>query len=125
MSEIACFRKFHRETLGIGVSFGSVRGGSMKRRIAMWAGVGFLVAAFWAIYLYPTALPIISNQPILWMLARLSQPVVFASFFLHHDLRFYWVIAANAATYAMVGVLVETFRQMTRNRVQVARELSN
>ena len=88
----------------------------MKRRIGMWAGVGLLVAAFWAIYLYPTALPIISSHPILWLLARVSQPFVFASFYFHRDLRFYWAIAANVATYAVVGVLVETLVQMTRNR---------
>jgi hypothetical protein len=38
---------------------------------------------------------------------------------------FYWVIAANAATYAMVGAVVEALRQMRRNSVQSARELSN
>jgi hypothetical protein len=97
----------------------------MKRRIAMWAGLGFLAAAFWAIYLCATAPPIISTHPVLWMLARISQPVVFASLYLHHGLLYYWVIAANAATYATAGVLAEALGQMTRNRFQAARELAN
>jgi hypothetical protein len=27
----------------------------MKYRIGMWAGTGFLVAGFWALYFFPTA----------------------------------------------------------------------
>lgn len=76
----------------------------MSYRIAMWASAGFLVAAFWAFYLFPTALSI---NPIVLALARATCPVVL----LHFSLHFYWVLLANAATYALVGLMVETLRQ--------------
>jgi hypothetical protein len=97
----------------------------MKHRIAIWASVGFLVAVFWAIYLFPTSLAVISDHPFVWTVVRLTQPAVFAIFYLHPGLRVYWVVVANAATYAMVGVLVETLLRVTRNRFQAAPEPSN
>ena len=82
----------------------------MKHRIVMWAGAGFLVAGFWALYLFPTApIPITSAEP-MWTLARLTYPVVFASFYFHFPLGVYWAILANAATYALVGLSVESLR---------------
>jgi len=41
-----------------------------------------------------------------WTLARLTQPVLFASFYFHFGLYFYWVLLANAATYALVGLMI-------------------
>ncbi len=83
----------------------------MKYRIAMWAGAGFLLAGFWALYFFPTAIPIISAEPIVWILARLTCPVVFASLYFHFPLGVYWALLANAATYAFVGLIVETLRR--------------
>ena len=69
-----------------------------------------LVAGFWALYLFPTApIPITSAEP-MWTLARLTYPVVFASFYFHFPLGVYWAILANAATYALVGLSVESLR---------------
>ena len=82
----------------------------MKYRIGAWASAGFLVAAFWALYLFPTApIQMSSTEPIL-TLARFTCPVVFAGSYYHFGLRFYWVFLANAATYALVGLIVETLR---------------
>lgn len=81
----------------------------MKRRIAMWAGAGFLVAIFWAIYFFPTAVNIIANQPLVWALACFTCPVVFASLHLAIGVPIYWAVLANVATYALLGPAVETF----------------
>jgi hypothetical protein len=84
----------------------------MKYRIVMWAGAGFLVAGFWALYFFPTAPA--SAEPI-WTLARLTCPVVFASFYFHFPLSAYWAILANAATYGLVGLTVESLRLQLRH----------
>jgi hypothetical protein len=47
----------------------------------------------------------------MWILARLTCPVVFASFYFHFPLGVYWTLLANAATYALVGLIMETLRQ--------------
>jgi len=44
-------------------------------------------------------------------MARLTCPVVLASFYFHFGVGFYWVLLANAAMYALVGLIVETLRQ--------------
>jgi hypothetical protein len=87
----------------------------MKYQIAMWAGAGFLIAGFWALYFFPTApIPMTSAEPT-WTLARLTCPVVFASFYFHFPLSVYWAILANAATYALVGLTVETLRRQLKH----------
>jgi len=75
----------------------------MKYRIGGWATAGFLVASFWALFLYPTT-PMGSTS--ILTLVRLTCPVAFAEV----GLRFYWVLIANAATYALIGVVVEVSR---------------
>ena len=83
----------------------------MKYTTVIWAGVGFLVAGFWALYFFPTApIPIASSEP-MWTLARLTCPVVFASFYFHFSLGVYWALLGNAATYALAGLIMETLRQ--------------
>ena len=81
----------------------------MKYRIGAWATAGFLVASFWALYLFPTT-PM-SPTPIL-MLARLTCPVALSGV----GLRFYWVLLANAATYALIGVVFELFRRQVSRK---------
>jgi hypothetical protein len=77
----------------------------MKLRIAIWAGVGALVVVFWTLYISAT-----SPTPlgIVWTLAYLTCPIVLAH---HYALGFYFVLLMNAATYALVGTVVETMRQ--------------
>jgi hypothetical protein len=79
----------------------------MKYRIAMWASAGFLVAACWALYF---AMRSKDNpmEPIVYTLGSLTQPVVLIGSYFHFGMSFYLVILANAATYALVGLIVET-----------------
>ncbi len=77
----------------------------MKYRIGMWASAGFLVAGCWALYAFATTMT--SADPIM-TLVRLTCPITLLSFY---PLRLYWVLLANAATYALVGLIVETMRQ--------------
>jgi hypothetical protein len=76
----------------------------MKYRIGAWASAGVIVAAFWAFYLFPNAL---SLNPIVLTLAKVTCPIVY----LHTSIHFYWVVLANAATYALVGMTVEMLRK--------------
>ena len=82
----------------------------MKYRIAVWASTGFLVAAFWALYFAMRSKdnPI---EPIVYTLGWLTQPVVLIGSYFHFGMSFYLVILANAATYALVGLIVETLRR--------------
>jgi len=61
----------------------------MRYRMAAWAIVGFVVAGCWAF--------------------MRSQGLC------HFGLHFYWVLAANAATYALLGLIMETLRQRMRS----------
>lgn len=87
----------------------------MKYRIAMWASAGFLVAGCWALYFLIRSkdVPI---EPIVYALGFLTQPFVLVSYYFHLPLSVYWVLVANAATYALVGLIVETLRQLTHAR---------
>lgn len=91
----------------------------MKRRIAMWAGAGFLIAVFWAIYFFPTATNIIANHPAIWALACLTCPVVFASLHLGVGVPVFWAVLANSATYALLGLALETVasKRIRRNNL--------
>jgi len=84
----------------------------MKFRIAIWAGVGLLVAVAWAIYsssAFPS--PVSRAEPVVWNLALLTQPIVLAGFRFHFGIGVYWVLLANAVTYGLIGVAVETVRR--------------
>jgi hypothetical protein len=88
----------------------------MKYRITMWGSAGFLVAVGWNLYVLAVApVQIPSAEPMVWALLRLTCPVVFASFYFHLGLYFYWVLLANAATYAFVGLIVEGLRRRFRS----------
>ena len=76
----------------------------MKSRIAIWAGAGALVVFFWTLYISVTA-PAAGGT--MWTLAYLTCPIALAR---HHALSFYFVLLANAATYALVGAVAEAMR---------------
>ena len=82
----------------------------MRYRITLWAATGFLVAGFWALYAFPSFFPA-SGESLLYGLARFTQPVVAIGTFFRVGIRFYWVLLANAATYALLGLMVESLRQ--------------
>jgi hypothetical protein len=83
----------------------------MKNRIALWAVAGFLIAGFWALYAFPSFFPTTSGETLPCALARFTQPIVFVGAYFHFGIRFYWVLLANAATYALVGLIGESLRQ--------------
>ncbi len=83
----------------------------MKSRIAMWAGLGFLVAACWAVYAAVTSPPALTFGDPIMPLVELTCPVVAASIHLHFGIKLLWTLVANAATYALVGLTVETLRR--------------
>jgi len=80
----------------------------MKYRIALWAVAGFLVASGWAVYFFlkDKDLPI---EPLASALLRLTCPIAIVG--MHYPVGIYSALAANIATYAVVGLVVETVRR--------------
>ncbi|HKU23421.1 MAG TPA: hypothetical protein VJQ50_20585 [Terriglobales bacterium] len=83
----------------------------MKFRIFLWAMAGFLVAAGWAFYAAATFPDLIQAKPLVWNLALLTQPLAFASMRFHFPASIYWVLITNAASYALLGLIVESLRR--------------
>jgi hypothetical protein len=48
--------------------------------------------------------------PIVWTLVRFSCPVVIVGNSLHLGMSLFWVLVANTATYALIGLIVESLR---------------
>jgi hypothetical protein len=88
----------------------------MKFRIALWAGLGFLVAVGWAVYSF-SANPssITPTKPIVWNLALLTQPIALASVHYRFGVSVNWVILANTLTYGLIGLIAETMRRKLRH----------
>ena len=80
----------------------------MNYRVAGWAVLGFLVAAGWGVY-FGMRNKEIAIDPIVSFLARLTCPIAILGS--HFPLSLHWVLVANAATYALVGLIVEAVRQ--------------
>jgi hypothetical protein len=78
----------------------------MKYRIAMWAAAGSLVAGGWALYYLEPGKdhPV---EPIISTLTRLTCPVAIT----HYPVSVHSSFHANALTYAMAGLFVETLRR--------------
>ncbi|HEX6495851.1 MAG TPA: hypothetical protein VF018_10230 [Acidobacteriaceae bacterium] len=82
----------------------------MKCRIAMWAAVGFIVSGVWAILTFLSP-PMTFGGPAVRNLAVLVQPIALVSFRFHVPMHFLQVMIANAATYGLLGLMVETMRR--------------
>jgi hypothetical protein len=80
----------------------------------MWASAGLLVLGCWNLYALATFPIQMTSEPIVWTLVRLTCPIPFA-FYFHFPVSIYWVLLANAGTYAPVGLIVETLRQRLRH----------
>ncbi len=85
----------------------------MKRRIAIWATAGFLVACCWVLYTFVTpaeSLIVNLREPLVQALGYATCPIVFIAAH-HFPLHFWWVPPSNAATYALAGLLIEMLRR--------------
>jgi hypothetical protein len=90
----------------------------MKRRIATWTSVGFLVACCWVLYSFVA--------PPDFLLRSLREPVAQAGFITcpilffarHFPLHFWWVPPINAATYAVACLLLEMLRRKLQPGLQ-------
>ena len=80
----------------------------MKYRIAIWAAAGFLVASGWAVY-FLVRNKDLSIEPMVSTLVRLTCPIAIVGS--HYPLNLYLALAANVATYALVGLVVEILRR--------------
>lgn len=82
----------------------------MKRRIAMWAGAGLFVAGGWALYAMATQPPALTSADAMLAVAEITCPIAFASMHFHFPVSLYACLLANAATYALIGLAVESIR---------------
>ena len=80
----------------------------MKYRVAVWASVGYLVACGWAIY-FLVSNKDLPQEPLVSTLVRVTCPIAIVG--AQYPVGIYPTIAANVATYALVGLVVETLRR--------------
>jgi hypothetical protein len=80
----------------------------VKYRIAMWAAAGFLVADGWAAY-FLVASKDHRIEPIVSALVRITCPIAIVGS--HYSVSLYSALAANVATYALAGLIVESLRR--------------
>ena len=86
-------------------------------RITMWATVGYLVTAGWAYYYDSISATPYQPTPIVDVLIRLTTPVVaIVTYFNLYPFSVWDVAHANAATYALLGIIVELTRRYYRRR---------
>ena len=91
----------------------------MKYRIALWATAGFLVASGWGVY-FSLASKNRNMESMVFTLARLTCPIAILG--RHYPISLYSAIAANVATYALIGLAVETLRrQLNRSKKSTAK----
>lgn len=80
----------------------------MKFRIAIWAALGFLVASGWAAYFF-VASKDIPTPRLVNDLVRFTCPVAIVG--AHYPISLYSALIANVATYAAVGLVIESLRR--------------
>ena len=80
----------------------------MKSRIAMWAVAGFLIAGCWELFVLLSGPFANQRMAGVWLLAGITCPIT-----LDRNLPMTWyaVLIANTATYALLGLIVETLRK--------------
>jgi hypothetical protein len=81
----------------------------MRYRIAIWAIVGFLVAASWALFAAATFPSTSERMRDVWTFVCITCPIAVAG--MHHRISIYEVLVANAITYGFLGLVVETLRK--------------
>jgi hypothetical protein len=83
----------------------------MKYRIALWATAGFLVASGWAVY-FSLASKDRPMDSLVFTFVRLTCPIAILGS--HYSVSLYSSLVANAATYALIGLAVETLRRQIK-----------
>ena len=80
-------------------------------RIAIWTSAGFLVSAAWGFY-FASANKEIPIGPSVYLLANITQPILSVVVYLYPTslVGLTSVVVANAATYALLGLIVETIK---------------
>ncbi len=84
----------------------------MKRRIAVWASIGFLVACCWIIFSFAAPreyVHTVMGEPGVQAVAVASCPVAMAGWYF--PVPFWLVALANAATYGLIGLMMEVVRR--------------
>jgi hypothetical protein len=81
------------------------RGGVMRYRIAGWASAGFLIAAFWAVYLLTAFHMPISRD--IESAARLTCPIALVGEHYHFGVSLGWVLVSNGVVYGLLGFCLE------------------
>ncbi|HEY4678033.1 MAG TPA: hypothetical protein VIJ01_12765 [Candidatus Angelobacter sp.] len=87
-------------------------GVAMKKRIAIWAGIGFAVSCCFVLFTFlmpPDYLYLNLRKPAVEAFALVSFPAGFA--FRHVPLHFWWVPLIDAASYTVIGLMVEMLRR--------------
>lgn len=89
---------------------------SAVMRISVWMGAGFLVSFGWGFY-FAIANKSIPIEPLVMTLAKLTNPAAAVVLYLNpgSPLGLTMVAVTNAATYALLGLIVETVRRRHRN----------
>lgn len=82
--------------------------GIMKRRIGIWTIAGFLIAGFWALYALASTPPALGRGDPMSTFLCITCPIALIR---SYPLSVYFVLVANAATYALIGLIVETLRR--------------
>jgi hypothetical protein len=85
----------------------------MKYRIGLWASAGFLVASSWAMFAFATFPSTNERMRDIWTLVSLTCPVAIAG--RHYPISLYVALVANAITYALVGLIVESVRHHVKH----------
>lgn len=85
---------------------------TLKNRVVIWAAVGLFVAGGWAVYflLASKNLPV---EPIVSILVQLTCPIAMVGS--HYPVSLYFALAANVATYALAGLVVEILRRQLKH----------
>ena len=86
-------------------------------RVALWAATGLLVSLGWALY-FANADKGQPIDPFAYALAMFTQPAaaLALSLKLIYRASLTWVAVGNAATYSLLGLVVETIRSQYRAR---------
>jgi hypothetical protein len=85
-------------------------------RVGVWAATGLLIAMGWGFY-FATANKATPIGPLVYVMARLTQPIIATVVYFDPDipLGLHSAVVANAATYALLGLIVETERTQFTN----------